>query len=811
LDGPNLKLPVADPRYRPADDPSSKYRPLLVLTALSSFGAPERILRSKNMASTLVFLVILLHLPVADPTHDEGPTDSVAAGAPNSGFGFFQSYSDTHPDSGMKLIGRWPRGACGDVSTSSEAAYLQCGPSFLCFDVRDTTHGIVTWEYFVGYTNKSIVHGSLLYILGNVGVLIFDLEDPLHPHKLSEIPLTPFYAGTDLAASDSILFVLNNSGHVLCFDTSDPSNPSVIANVSTGGNYIRNIVASGRHAFVSGFPFLWIGYHIDASNPESVSVREITEIPVGASHGGTIIDSLWIFDHMLDLVVASIADPTNLRLISRTSVGPGTEDIAVEDTLLFMVDDSGRVSTYGIGTPSHPNLLHSYKWHEPDFSMWPGSYSLAVKHSRIYVTNTLGMLDLQSSAEGAIEFKSFFASAERLGRSDTIPGGLLVSAGFSGLWTFNVSGEASPKSYGSIRTGGNCRRVLAAYPYAYVASTNEDGAGPEPEIPDSAVGLWVFNVARPDSPFAVHRSLVGVPYALARSGNLLFVSRFRAMDSDTTVTILDVSSPANPVIVGAIRGGYEVDEMAVKGTTIFLASSDSGLYLFDYTSPGNPVFLDRIFHTARGVLVADSIAFVHRGDSLMVVDISSLDSLFVISRIVARDPGGLVASPWVQMLCLQGILYWVGGGYWGAFDVQDPSHPTRWVNDFGYGGPLGLSSHGDTLFLSTLSNGLYAFVVDRPASISQLPNHNFGGRLEVSVFPNPVNGRFTVRISAPNSGRMTIDLFDILGRHVRSLFEGYMEYGTEFSQDVGTLASGVYLLQVNAGAVGTSKKLVVVK
>jgi hypothetical protein len=195
----------------------------------------------------------------------------------------------------------------------------------------------------------------------------------------------------------------------------------------------------------------------------------------------------------------------------------------------------------------------------------------------------------------------------------------------------------------------------------------------------------------------------------------------------------------------------------------------------------------------------------------MVVNISSLDSLYVIGNILARDPGGLVASPWVQMQLLHGMLHWVGGAYWGAFDVRDPTHPVRAVNELPFSHPMALSARSDTLFLSTLSDGLFSFIADRLSSVGEKHNHNRGGNLQLDIYPNPVNGRFHVTVLAERDGHLTIDIYDVLGRHVRSIFEGYANNKSEWDIDIGAIATGVYFLHVDADAIGRTKKIIVVK
>ncbi len=64
-------------------------------------------------------------------------------------------------------------------------------------------------------------------------------------------------------------------------------------------------------------------------------------------------------------------------------------------------------------------------------------------------------------------------------------------------------------------------------------------------------------------------------------------------------------------------------------------------------------------------------------------------------------------------------------------------------------------------------------------------------------YPNPFNPTTTIKYQIPNSGNVTIKVYDILGNEVAILVDGYMDTGKyEVEFDASSLASGVYMYRL---------------
>ncbi|MDH3252167.1 MAG: T9SS type A sorting domain-containing protein, partial [Ignavibacteria bacterium] len=79
-------------------------------------------------------------------------------------------------------------------------------------------------------------------------------------------------------------------------------------------------------------------------------------------------------------------------------------------------------------------------------------------------------------------------------------------------------------------------------------------------------------------------------------------------------------------------------------------------------------------------------------------------------------------------------------------------------------------------------------------------------------FPNPFNGGTRIAFSIPREERVTLTVHDVLGRYVRTLYDGRAVAG-EHEVTLGTegLASGIYFYRMSAGGYTETKKFVLMR
>ena len=107
---------------------------------------------------------------------------------------------------------------------------------------------------------------------------------------------------------------------------------------------------------------------------------------------------------------------------------------------------------------------------------------------------------------------------------------------------------------------------------------------------------------------------------------------------------------------------------------------------------------------------------------------------------------------------------------------------------------------------------LAQFVKNNPMSV---PAATFGLPSAFALdqnFPNPFNPTTNIRYSIPFVSKVSLKVYDILGREVRTLVNSVQSPGQyTVTLDAHQLASGVYFYRINAGTFSETKKLVLVR
>ena len=107
------------------------------------------------------------------------------------------------------------------------------------------------------------------------------------------------------------------------------------------------------------------------------------------------------------------------------------------------------------------------------------------------------------------------------------------------------------------------------------------------------------------------------------------------------------------------------------------------------------------------------------------------------------------------------------------------------------------------------------------ANITNTCGCNFGQRLSgevsdnetiVDVFPNPVSESANILFYNEEKQKVTIKIFDMTGRHVKTITDDVMEAGDkEIVWNTEGINSGIYFIRVEAGNNALQTKISVVK
>jgi hypothetical protein len=190
---------------------------------------------------------------------------------------------------------------------------------------------------------------------------------------------------------------------------------------------------------------------------------------------------------------------------------------------------------------------------------------------------------------------------------------------------------------------------------------------------DTAVGntLVAWNIASPTAPQRTDSvrldARVVNDVKVSSDGALAVATHEVSSDARNGVTVLDLSSPAHPAVIGRFTDAVlspGVHNVWIDGRTLYVvvdgASPASGLYIVDISDPANPEVLSHFYAGSsflHDVLVRDGLAFLsHWNAGLVILDVGngiaggSAAAPVEVSRILL---GGQTHNAW----------YWPARGY----------------------------------------------------------------------------------------------------------------------------------------------------
>jgi photosystem II stability/assembly factor-like uncharacterized protein len=142
------------------------------------------------------------------------------------------------------------------------------------------------------------------------------------------------------------------------------------------------------------------------------------------------------------------------------------------------------------------------------------------------------------------------------------------------------------------------------------------------------------------------------------------------------------------------------------------------------------------------------------------------------------------------------------GESWSTISQELPANSTIFWNQIDSNGYLYCAASGFGIFKS---NSAVTSIIDE--EVSKLNSFS----LEQN-FPNPFNSTTNIRYTIPQSGRIRLKVYDLVGNKVATLLDRYQEAGSYdviFQPDY--LASGIYFYQLQSSEFITTKKLILLK
>ena len=411
---------------------------------------------------------------------------------------------------------------------------------------------------------------------------VLDVTDPTTPAEAGHIDNSNFFFFFGVALSGTHAYVSDERG-LNIINVSDPASPFVEGYLDTS-SALLHVVASGNLVIAnwadSELRVIDVG---DPANPVPVGALPITDIKSLSSNGGL----LFLADGEIQIV--DVDEPSLPEVIGRHSPPDDPVDIVISGDFAYAAAGS-EMRVWDVLDPDSPISIASLDL--------PGS-SLGID----VVENTAFLSDYEnglhvygiSDPTTPVEIGHLDIAGDGFGRL-AAGGGFAYIVDDYGLVMVDVSDPTTPAAP---------HRVLSTYfnglDLAVSGNTVYVAAGQE--------GLLIFENVGPGHYLDLIGSLAAIDTveSVAVAGHHAYVTDFGEF------RIIDVSDPTAPVWVGLLDSEEHFKSVVVNGNTAYAAWET--VAVIDVSSPANPVLLDR-FETPgvpAAVFVANAHLFVADG------------------------------------------------------------------------------------------------------------------------------------------------------------------------------------------------------
>ncbi|MCB2211346.1 T9SS type A sorting domain-containing protein [bacterium] len=710
------------------------------------------------------------------------------------------------------------------VTVEAQLACASCdNGEILVIDISDPQSVTVLGSYQAGYTSLGMdLQDGLLYFTSLRTFNILDVQsDPANPVLLgSADQFGLLYA---VVSRDNYVYVGSSSPGFHVYDVTDPSAPLEVGDENSG--FVRAMAVSGTLAFVSGTSNGWLNI-IDISDP-----ADPTQIGQFASddHIRAVSvegESAYITTQENGLMIVDVSDPTEPVEAGQYGSVSQLRNVVLDGHFAYLIDfwDSFRI--VDISDLSHPVTVGSC------FLEYHGR-SIALYEGYAYVPSRDGVAIISLHDPAHPEVVNLFGQIFPVS-VEVEAGYTYVELGGNELRTYSLANPMYPSFLSMIETGDAAAIAFDA-PYIYAAC--------DPE------GLEIYDMSDPEEP-----ELVGTLPELTQARTVEIQGPYAYLSDDTLgLCVVDISDPTAPVLVSTTPSDHIINDLSVFDHYVCIANSFNGLRVLDVSDPVNPSetgYYNRGL-ASLGVALSNNYAFVTNTISFDVYNcFDAMDlgwigvSLNTIEPLVVPRGGSFNFD--VQLISYLPAAYrvdiwtWVelpNGNLYGPIElITRPMGPGTVITagDISQSIPM-IAPVGDYSY--HLSAGQFYDIIagtdEFPFEVTTAASSGSGSHdwtvtgfealrgaevattgstamaassLHLSAAqPNPFNSSTRLTLQLPQSGRVRVKVFDVLGREVATLLDGPLSVGTHsLTWDSANHASGLYFIQASTKDAGSS-------
>jgi hypothetical protein len=256
------------------------------------------------------------------------------------------------------ITGSYTTSDAWDVAVSGDHAFLADeGGGLRVIDISDPTTPTLEASYnTAGSAYDVAISGDHVFVAEtNQGIRVIDISSPASPTSVGFYSTTGNNWGVTVSGNHAYLAKGGNGLQVI--DVSDPTSPTLAGSYNTTGDS-RAVAVSGDHAFVAdGGSGIQV---IDISDPTTPTLDGNYDTP------GWALDIVISGDHAFmagganGLQVIAISDPTTPTLAGSWDSPIDAWGVAVSGDRAYLADDDSGLQVIDISDPTNPTPVGSY-------------------------------------------------------------------------------------------------------------------------------------------------------------------------------------------------------------------------------------------------------------------------------------------------------------------------------------------------------------------------------------------------------------------------------------------------------------------
>jgi len=464
-------------------------------------------------------------------------------------------------------------------------------------------------------------HGNYLYVsYVDLGLYILDLSNPLRPETAAH--LTPPGPVWEMTIAGDLMYLVCN-GFFQVHDLADPLHPQLLGSFWSSSSY-GEVEVSGNYAYLSNS----------------------------------------------GLQVLDVSDPAQIAEVSFLDLPGATQDLELAGGYAYIVSNSYGLYTIRITDLAHPVVTNHF---DPPTN---GYYShLEASSPALYLHTFQDGIFVLDITQPATPILLSHYSLSAFVRDMTLAGTLLFTAkDYFGVQILDAANPQSLQQVCTYNPDWSILDVVQEGAYAYLAA--------------GAQGLQILNVADPAD---IH--LTGYLHGIGGLNHILKAGDYVYMHGyEGPLQIINVSDPAQPALAGSYPLGGAIH--VIEGNLGYAGCGDS-VRILDLSSPANPVEIGALALWDAEVVSMDleqqylyvilcvGADRIWWYDSLAVIDVSNPAAPVPVGGSSDLDPQDC------RIVAHHEFVYVAGG--WEPkiriFDVSNPANPVR-VGNFDFTGTV---------------------------------------------------------------------------------------------------------------------------